>query len=375
MDVRRVLNNIFRSADWPAFAAVWVLVLIGLAAIYSVALSQHGSDLLNVKKQALALGIGAVAYFAAARANYRLLRSYAWVLYGAGNLLLAAVLILGSTVRGTTGWFVFGAFSFQPVEPMKLILAVTLAAFFAARAGKAFHIRDLLGSGLIAGLPVLLTLMQPDLGSAAILLGIWGIMLLFAGVPKRLLAAMAGVGAAAIYGAWTFQFQPYQKARILTFLDPYADPLGEGYNVIQAIIAVGSGGWFGRGLGFGSQSQLKFLPESQTDFIFAVIAEELGFVGVALTLGLWLLILLRLLRQARRATDGFAAYLLVGIAASFLLQVLVHAGMNLGVLPVTGLGLPLVSYGGSSLVFTLLMLGAAESVARASVRGRAAVLE
>ncbi len=374
MDLRRVIA-VFRSADGPAFMAIVLLCLIGLAAIYSVDLSQQGSGFLNVKKQALSFGIGLIAYFVIAHANYRLLRSYAFVLYVAGNALLLAVLIFGSTIHGTTGWFAIGPFSFQPVEPMKIALAIALAAYVSRRARRAFGWRELWESASITALPVVLVLFQPDIGSAAILLGIWGIVVLVAGVPKRCLAALLTGALMVISFAWRFLFVAYQKARVLTFLHPTADPLGQGYNVTQAMIAVGAGGWFGRGLGFGSQSQLKFLPESQTDFIFAVIAEELGFVGVCLVLGLWLFVLLRLLRQARRSMDPFASYLLFGLGASLLLQTAVHIGMNLGMFPVTGLGLPLVSYGGSSLVFTLFMLGCAESVARASMRRRGVVLE
>ncbi len=351
-----------------------VLCLIGLSAIYSVALSQPGDALLNVKKQAAALLIGLVGYFFLSHANYRLLRGYALVLYAAGNLLLLAVLVFGATIHGATGWFAVGPFTFQPVEPMKIILAVCLAAYASERVRRAFGWRDLLWTAAIAAPPVLLVLKQPDLGSALILLGIWGAVILFAGLPKRFAAGLALLGIAASLFSWQFLLAPYQKARIQVFLNPSADPHGQGYNVTQAVIAVGAGGWVGRGLGFGSQSQLKFLPESQTDFIFAVIAEELGFVGVSLLLVLWLFLLWRMLRQARRTPDPFAAELLAGMGASLLLQTCIHAGMNLGILPVTGLPLPLVSYGGSSLVFTLLMLGIVDSVARASVRAGSSML-
>lgn len=372
MDLRRTVSW-FASADWPAFLAAVVLSLIGLSTIYSVALSQQGGDILNVRKQAIALAIGLFVYVLLANANYRLLRGYALVIYLVGNALLASVLMFGSTIRGTTGWFSLGPVSFQPVELMKIVLVIALAAYMSSRARRSFGLRELFETFAIMALPAALTLLQPDLGSASILMIIWGSVVLFAGLSKRHLAGLIGVSAILLVVGWHF-FAPYQKARITTFLNPAADPLGQGYNVTQAVIAVGAGGWFGRGLGFGSQSQLKFLPESQTDFIFAVIAEELGFVGVLLVLGLWFLIFMRLLRQARRAPDAFASYVLIGLGASLLWQTLVHAGMNVGVLPVTGLGLPLVSYGGSSLVFTWLMLGVVESVARASVRSGGPVL-
>lgn len=374
MDFRRAVTAV-RPADGLAFAAMAVLTLVGLAAIYSVALSQTPADFLSVKKQAVALAIGTACYLFAANANYRLLRGYAVALYGGAMLLLLSVLVLGSTVRGTTGWFYLGPFSFQPVELVKPVLAVALASYFSRRARRVFAWRELWESAAIAAVPVLLVLAQPDLGSAAILMGIWAVMVLFAGIPKRYVVSLLLLLAAASVVAWHSFLAPYQKARIMTFVDPASDPLGQGYNVTQAVIAVGAGGWTGRGLGFGSQSQLKFLPESQTDFIFAVVAEELGFVGVSLVLGLWFLLFWRLLMRAGKTKDGFASYVLVGLGASLLCQTLIHAGMNLGVLPVTGLGLPLVSYGGSSLIFTLLMLGVAEGISRASVRSGPAMLD
>jgi len=201
------------------------------------------------------------------------------------------------------------------------------------------------------------------LGSSLLLIGMWGIVLLVAGVGARWIAALAGLAGLLSAGAWSFVLKDYQKARITSFLDPGNDPLGQGYNVKQAIIAIGSGGLFGRGLGFGSQSQLKFLPESQTDFVFAVIAEELGFFGVAVVLSAFGLLFYRLLRIAALTRDDFTSFLVIAIGAAFFCQVLVNVGANLGLLPVTGVTLPLVSYGGSSLIFTLLMLGVVQSVA------------
>ena len=343
--------------------AAFTLVLFGLAAIYSVELSHGSTDFLNIQKQSAAAIIGWSLFLLVACSNYHLLRNYAVVLYLFGLALLCGVLAFGTTVNGTTGWYAVGPISFQPVEFMKLALAVALASYFSRRARLEFGWRELFESGALTAVPVGLVLLQPDLGSAVLLVGTWGILSLFAGITRRHLAALAT--AAAVFGtfAWKFLLAPYQKDRILTFADPTADPLGQGYNVAQALIAVGAGGWFGSGLGFGSQSQLKFLPESQTDFIFSVIAEELGFLGVALLLAAFLVVFLRIWRVARRTNDDFTGYLMIGIGAVTFVQFFVNAGMNLGVLPVTGVALPLVSYGGSSLVFTLVMLGIVESVA------------
>lgn len=355
-----------QRADWFLVSGAFTLVILGLATIYSVELSYGDSDFLNIQKQAVAAAVGWIVFFAVAHSNYHLLRNYALVSYVIGVALLVGVLLFGSTIRGTTGWYAVGPVSFQPVEFMKVALAVALAAYFSRRARVDFGWRELLESGVIAGVPAGLVLLQPDLGSAVLLLGMWGILVLFAGVKKRHVAALLVAFTVVSVVAWSFLLAPYQKDRILTFANPSADPLGQGYNVTQAIIAVGAGGWFGSGLGFGSQSQLKFLPESQTDFIFAVIAEELGFVGVLLVLGAFAVVFYRIWHLASGTRDDFTSFLLLGIGAVIFVQFFINVGMNLGLLPVTGVALPLVSYGGSSLLFTLVMLGIVESVAMRS---------
>lgn len=352
-----------QSADWFLISGAFTLVILGLAAIYSVELSHGNSDFLNIQKQVIAAGIGWVVFFAVARSNYHLLRNYALISYVVGVLLLVGVLVFGTTIRGTTGWYAVGPVSFQPVELMKVALAVALAAYFSRRASVDFGWKELFESGAIAALPVGLVLLQPDLGSAVLLMGMWGILVLFAGLKKRHAAVLLAAFAVVSVVAWSFLLAPYQKDRILTFANPAADPLGQGYNVTQAIIAVGAGGWFGSGLGFGSQSQLKFLPESQTDFIFAVVAEELGFVGVLLVLGAFAVVFSRVWHLAAGTRDDFTSFLLLGIGSVLFVQFFINVGMNLGLLPVTGVALPLVSYGGSSLLFTLVMLGVVESVA------------
>jgi len=352
-----------RKFDWYLAVAVFALILMGLAAIYSVALSQEGADFLFVKKQVIALVIGGALFLFLAFSNYRLLRSYGVILYILGLLLLIAVLFFGSTVRGTTGWFSMAGFSFQPVEIMKVFLIIILARYFAQRSRVHIGWREIIISGLITAVPMFLVLLQPDLGSALVLLVIWGSLLIFAKVKLRDLLILSVGGGLSFLAAWTFLFADYQKARLLTFFNPANDPLGEGYNVAQAIIAIGSGGWFGRGLGFGSQSQLKFLPESQTDFIFAVIAEELGFFGVLLVISGFCLVFWRLLRLVKYSADDFASFLLLGIGSVLFFQFVVNAGMNLGLMPVTGIALPFLSYGGSALLMTLILLGIAESIA------------
>jgi len=358
-----------RSADLLLILSIFALVCFGLAAIYSVELSQTDGEFLNVKKQAIAAAIGLAGFFFAALSNNRLLRNYAFVLYLSGVVLMLAVLVFGKEIRGTTGWFAFGPVSFQPVEWMKVVLAVALAAYMSNRARPDVGRRELLETGVIVGIPVGLTMLQPDLGSSLLLLGMWGVVLLVAGLKRRYIAVIIASGIALSLLAWQFFFKDYQRERIMTFINPSLDPGGEGYQVAQAIIAVGAGGWLGRGLGFGSQSQLKFLPESQTDFIFAVIAEELGFFGVSLVLGAFALLFARLLIHASRTRDPFARVLFVAIFGVLFVQFVINTGMNLGLLPVTGVTLPLVSYGGSSLIFTLFLLGIAVGMSASAARG------
>lgn len=352
--------------DWVLLLCVFGLVLLGLAAIYSVELSQDAVEFVHVKKQVAALLLGVGVFLFVMPSNYRLLQNYALILYLVCLALLIGLLIFGQTVRGATGWYVMGPVSFQPVEFMKIVLIISLSTYFARRGKRAFDLRAFLETGAITFLPVLFVMYQPDFGSSAILVGIWVFFLLYAGIPWRYVLAMVGAAAGLFILGWNFFFADYQRARIMTFIDPSTDPLGQGYNVTQAIIAVGSGRWFGSGLGFGTQSQLKFLPESQTDFIFAVVAEELGFFGAALLVGAFALVFYRLFLQASRADDDFTCYLLLGIASVFFLQFFVNIGMNLGLFPVTGIGLPFVSYGGSSLVVMLTLFAIAQSVAARS---------
>lgn len=354
-----------RRFDWFMILAAFALFAFGIATITSVELSRSAAEFVFVRKQLIALGLGALLGVAAASLNYQLFRAYGRIVYGSAILLMFLVLIFGQTLNGTTGWFILAGFSFQPVELMKFALALELARYFSDIAHDRFGWRELFQSGWRALLPIGLILQQPDLGGAVILFGIWAVMVFFAGIRWYQVALLGGSFAllvAIIFASGLLK--DYQLQRIETFLNPGSDPLSTGYNVSQAKIAIGAGGIFGRGLGAGSQSQLRFLPESQTDFVFAVIAEELGLVGVLVVLGAFLLLLIRLLLNARTTRDAFAAYLLVGIFATYFVQMFIHVGVNLSIMPATGVTLPFVSYGGSSLIMMLGMLGVAESVAK-----------
>ncbi len=352
----------FRKMDMPLTIAAIVLIGFGFAAIFSVELSR-GSENVFLQKQAIALGIGALTCAVIAAANYHAIRHYARGFYIGGIMLLILVLFLGRTLNGSTGWFVVGGFAFQPVELMKVALMMMLALYFSERAKRRFGWKDLFASAGLVAVPVVFLMMQPDLGGAALLVGTWAVMVLFAGIrPSQVFVLIGSVAIVAAIG-WMFVFQPYQKDRILTFLDPSRDPLFRGYNVTQAKIAIGSGGFWGRGLGDGSQSQLRFLPESQTDFVFAVIAEELGFVGVLLLFSAFIVLLWRALAISRMARDTFGAYLCIGTFSVMIIEVTVHVGANVSLMPATGVALPFVSYGGSALLLSLVFLGLVQSVA------------
>ncbi len=367
MPVLSRIGSAFRGYDWMLTLVAFVLTAIGLAAIYSVDLSR-GETLAFFPTQSIALAIGLVLSLVAGSLHKTRYEASARIVYIGGLLLLIAVLFFGQTVRGTTGWFRVGPFSFQPAEFAKVAL-VLLLGWWVSKQGRRFDRWDfVVSSGLATGLLVGLILLQPDFGSAFILLVIWLMLLLLVGVKRRHIIVLICVAVAATVVSWFFLFEPYQKDRVFTFLHPERDPLGTGYNVTQSIVAIGAGRLFGRGLGFGSQSQLHFLPEAQTDFIFAVIGEELGFVGAAVLLLLYILLLWRLIRIARACQDEFSAYTVLGIALLLCTQVVINIGGTIGLLPVTGVPLPFVSYGGSSLIITWLLIGIAQSMLHATRR-------
>jgi len=353
--------NLFKlldKFDWFIFLPLLLLQAFGLAAIYSVSLGQGTGEFLNFNKQLIFIAIGLLAFFAASQINYRIWSKIGWVGYFLSLLLLILVLTpLGSTVNGSRGWFNFGFLSFQPVEPMKIFLVMILADI-ASRYGRAIHkFRHLMTIAILAALPLALVMLQPDFGSALVLFFIWLVSFVLMVKDKwQIILVIMGI-VVLLLGSWFFVFKDYQKSRIVTFFNPSLDPLGRGYNVQQSVIAVGSGGIFGKGLSFGSQSQLKFIPESQTDFVFSVIAEELGLIGIIFILGFFALIFYRVYKIAIRAPDDFSLFFCL-LSLSFLfIHIFINIGMCIGLLPVTGISLPLVSYGGSFLVTITILLG------------------
>lgn len=353
----------FQRFDWTLLTAALTLTAVGLVAIYGIGVSRDPADLFPFYKQAVATLLGLVAVLGLVLFDYRHLRSFGLVSYLGGAALLALVKIFGRTVNGTQGWFVLGTLSFQPVEVAKLTLIIYLAAFF-IRIGHGRLSWRALGLSACAALGYAgLIMLQPDFGSAMVILAIWGVMALFAGLPRWAWLIIPITLVVLGFSLWSFGLKPYQKARIAEFINPGSDPRGSGYNAAQARIAIGSGGLFGKGIGEGSQARLRFLPEAGTDFMFAVVGEELGFVGVSVVLLLFLLIIYRYLRLAFESGDDFAALMLVGLASILLIHVVVNAGMNLGIMPITGIPLPFMSSAASYLTVTYLGIAIAESIA------------
>lgn len=327
--------------------------------IYSTTLNSP-TNLLG--RQLIYAVLGFIGLFALAFFDYRKLKKSSGWLYVLIILSLVLVWFLGRNVRGSTRWIDFGIFRLQPAEFAKLITVIIMAKFLDQSGEKLKDFRYVLLSAVYMGLPALLILIEPDLGSALVIFSTWLAMLLFSKMNKKHLAVLLVSVTVLSAFSWFFVLHDYQKNRIYTFLNPNKDPQGRGYNVLQSIIAVGSGSLTGRGVGRGLQSQLKFLPERQTDFIFASTAEELGLLGSAFIISMFGVIFYRLIKAARQARDNFGMYLSLGLLFMLLVQVVINIGMNTGILPVTGIPLPLLSYGGSSLITTMLAIGLAQSI-------------
>jgi len=343
-------------------ACVFLLAVFGLAEIYSISLGRGDAGLSNFKKQVFFSLAGLLLLFVISFFDYFNLHGLSMYFYGAAFFMLTGVLVFGNTVRGTTGWFDLGFFRLQPVEFAKVSLLVFLARYFSGSSIKLNPVKHILVSGAAVFVLIGLVLLQPDFGSALLLFALWAIMVYVAGFNKKYIAGIAVILILVFLSGWFFFFKDYQKQRIMTFVNPQENPLGEGYNVSQAIIAVGSGGLTGRGIGFGSQSQLKFLPEAQNDFIFAVIAEELGFLGVALVILFFAIIFIRLLLSASSISDDFGIFFIIGAMSLIFMEMFINIGMNIGLLPVVGISLPFVSYGGSAIISSMIIIGIVESV-------------
>lgn len=348
------LARFFGPVDWVLWGAATLVSLAGLVTMYA-----FGPDNSFFEKQIIWIALAQFIFFGATLIDYRFLRHSAPIAAAFILMLvtLALVFVFGEVTKGAQSRFELGFFSIQPSDPAKLILIMLLAKYFARRHIEIAHIKHILVSGAYTFLLFVLVFLQPDFGSAIILASIWFGMVLIAGISYKHLALVFVTAALLGGGLWFFGLQDYQKQRVLTFLHPLADIQGAGYNAYQSTIAVGSGELLGKGIGYGTQSKLQFLPEYETDFIFAAFAEEWGFFGVLLLFLLYALIFWRIVRIALRGATNFETLFAAGVAVLFLAHFIVHIGMNIGLLPVTGTTVPLMSYGGSHLLTEFLALG------------------
>lgn len=349
-----LIRRVFPAVDWLLLGAALLLVGAGVLTMSSFASADYFAD-----RQLAWLCISLAAFFGASMVDWRFLRQSNVVsaIFLFFISILTLLLLFGQVSRGVQSWLSFGLFSFQPADFMKLSLILVLAKYFSRRHIEIANFRHIIVSGFYAFIPFLLILVQPDFGSAVIVFLIWLGLIMVSGVSKKHLLLVGLLGGAAFLLAWFFIFADYQKDRILTFIHPLADIRGAGYNAFQSTIAVGSGEILGKGLGYGTQSRLEFLPEYETDFIFAAFAEEWGFIGVVIVFILFGFIIWRLINIASLSAGNFEALFTMGVGVMLLAHFLIHVGMNVGLLPVTGLPIPFMSYGGSHLLTEFLALG------------------
>ena len=351
------LRDFFKRIDWLLVLFIVPIIIFGLVTMKSFASIEGNAIFFN--KQIIWVALSLIVFFVFSFIDFRFLKRTDVLMFllllFSGMLLV--LFVVGNISHGARSWFDFGGFSFQPADMMKLVLVLILAKYFSRRHVEIKNIKHIFISGLYALIPFVLVLLQPDFGSAMIIFLIWLGIVLVSGIFKTHLLLVFLSGALMFSLLWIFAFAPYQKARIVNFINPLADIHGSGYNALQSTIAVGSGQILGKGLGFGTQSRLKFLPENQTDFIFAAFAEEWGFIGSLLVFLLFGLVIWRVLYNASLGASNFEMLFGMGIAIYLMSHILINIGMNLGLMPVTGITLPFMSYGGSHLLTEFAGLG------------------
>lgn len=356
-----MIRRFYKEIDWSIILAILPIILGSLATMTS-----FGSETSFFTKQLIWVVVGLVLMFAIAFIDIRFLRDSRYVVmaYLFSLTLLILVLFLGKTVKGAKSWFDFGGFSFQPTDFVKILVIIVLAKYFSRRHVAIAQFKHLLISALYALVPIGLILLQPDFGSAMVLALLWLGMSLVSGISKKHILLVVGALILIFSISWLFLFKPYQKARIITFVNPTSDIRGSGYNAYQSVIAVGSGGVLGKGLGYGTQSRLNFLPEYQTDFIFAAFSEEWGFFGSIIVLFCFAFLMWRIKVHATRGASNFETLFCVGYMTMLFGHIVVNIGMNIGIMPVTGIPLPFMSYGGSHLLGEFIGLGILLSMTR-----------
>jgi len=350
-------EKVFKRIDWLLIVFIIPIVAAGLVTMKSFAPLEDGGNFFS--KQIIWVIFSFIVFFIFSFIDFRFLKrtDVLVFLFLFISFLLLVLMVLGNISHGARSWFDLGLFFFQPTDVMKLVLVLILAKYFSRRHVEIRDIKHIFISGFYALVPLILVLLQPDFGSAMIIFSIWLGMVFVSGISKVHLSAVFASGVLVFIILWFFVFAPYQKARIYNFINPLTDIHKTGYNVFQSTIAVGSGQLLGKGLGFGTQSRLKFLPIPQSDFIFAAFAEEWGFVGSILILLFYSLIIWRILYFASLGASNFEILFGMGIAIFFMSHILINIGMNLGLLPVTGIPLPFMSYGGSHLLTEFAGLG------------------
>ena len=356
-----IMFTYLKRFDWILLGSLIPLFVWSLLTLKSVGGTPEDSFFY---RQLIWIGIGFLMMFLTASIRWRFFArsEVVLVLYGGIIALLLFLFVVGTRVKGAQSWFSFSIASFQPAEFMKLVLIVLLAKYYSYRHIDIARIRHIFITGFYTALPFTLVLLQPDLGSAIIIFAIWAGMTMVAGIRMRHFMMLAAAGALSVALAWIYVLAPYQQQRISTFLNPAADPQGAGYNALQSVIAVGSGQLLGKGVGHGSQSRLQFLPESRTDFIFAAFAEEWGFLGVFLLLVFLGVFLWRVLAIGESSPANFSKLFAIGFSILIVVQSIIHAGMNMGMLPITGITFPFMSYGGSSLLALFVGIGILQNI-------------
>ncbi|HQV64683.1 MAG TPA: rod shape-determining protein RodA [Candidatus Paceibacterota bacterium] len=347
--------------DW------WIVgSVIALLFFSTITMASLGSDSGYLIKQSIWAVVAISVLIVSAKIDMSFLKKSSILsgLFISANIILVLVILLGKTAKGATSWFNVGGISFQPSDLVKIVLILIMAKYLSRRHVEIADMKHLLITGIYCFIPFVLVFLQPDFGSAIIFGCIWFGMMMVSGLSKKHLLLLTGTGLVIGGLLWGFVFKPYQKARIMNFLNPLADIRGTGYNAYQSMIAVGSGQLIGKGVGFGTQSRLNFLPEYQTDFIFAAFAEEWGFIGSLLVLICYSIILWRIVKLAMGGTTNFETLVALGIGIYFASHIIINVGMNIGLLPVTGITLPFMSYGGSHLIAECLALGILFSLSR-----------
>lgn len=351
------------KTDFLLFFSLFVLIALGLLVLWSIS-AQDTPPFFSFKKQVLFLGLSVIAFFIFSFLDWRIFNTsqIIFLLYFFSLILLILVLFFGDKSRDVSGWFRFGFFSFQPIEIAKISLIMFLAKYLSSRHLEIWQFRHLLVSGFFTFIPMVLVMMQPDMGGAMILGVIWLGLIFLSGIRLKQIILLFFIFLLAAGFAWNFVLKPYQQARLISFLNPEQDPLGSGYNRQQALIAIGSGEIFGKGLGWGTQTYLRFLPLAKTDFIFASLAESLGFIGASILIISFFIVFYRLIIRANSFSYNFCKLFTIGFVIKLLIETFVNIGMNVGLLPIVGIALPFISAGGSHLLIDFIGLGIINSM-------------